>query len=96
MTYVRKTVSKICGTYFFLATRIPSARVSLIQVGMASLDQTLRDKVGTVTTVSSITAGLVTPVGPRGAGSVGSRTAVVSAWWVRLEDLYSNVLFQKL
>ena len=58
-----KAVTKVLGTDLLLPARIPSAGCSAIEVGMATSNKALGDKVCAVTAVVSIPAGIaVAPV----------------------------------
>jgi len=72
-----ETITKILSTDLFLAARITTARATLVQRLVTTSKNALTDKVGAITTVASIAAVLLAPVGPGGARGVGLLAIVV-------------------
>jgi len=76
---VSKAVTKVLGANFFLAARIATAWTTLVQLRVTTSKKALGDKVGTVTTIVTIAAELITPVGIRSASVVTTAAPVVVA-----------------
>jgi len=74
---IGKAVAKALGSDFLLATRIATARISLVKIFVATSKKALGNKVGTVTTVAAVAAVLLTVVRPRSAGLVTTVAVVV-------------------
>ena len=74
-----EAVTKVLGTDLLLAAGVASAGRTTRELGVATSKDALGDKVGAVTTVAGVTAGLATPVGVGSARSVGAALVVGSA-----------------